>query len=687
MAYRLLTSIRDQPRRGIMFTIMELARHFLIIAIISAVLLTISASFFLRFILPAGRIRKELQASIKRLGQIKDASSDAAPDIDEITREVFARGSLKNSWQEYRETLHRQRIPHPSGESGPVRLRATALAEIFFSEQALVDTPLKTQFYKHLPGILTGLGIIGTFSGLINGLIRFEVSGDAEKVRASLNGLIQSVGYSFVVSAAAITLSMVFIWVEKSLVTSCYRQVEDLCRLIDSLFDPGASEEYLARLVESAETSTEQVQEIRDSLTGDLRQVLTSFLNQQMETMAAVNRQLLTAMARDLGESIREPMERIAQAVDRKGGSPADPAPGDFSGALTSFCARMEEIFDSRFQELGQILRDTGSTMETAALHMARCMDGMENAGKGTEEAVAERMNRVIGSLDERQKIIDRSVGEFMAQTSLAAGSQKEATMNIQTLLADVSRRMAGMMERIEAGSKDSADAFEARNSRISEQIMSVMNEMNSQLKSLAVQMRQAGDASRESTETLALMARESSELFTSGRDALRESFHDFVQASRSVSGTMQAVLKAADAIRCASSNLEEATGGVKEMLDGHRQTNTVFAAMVSDLRSTIENARHEASMTSEIVGRIQQAARQLGIAQVKAEEYLHGLTDVLAQAHSEFAGNIEQTLRKSNAQFHEELSRAVSLVSGAIQDFGDVLDAVSIKERKQCWV
>ena len=34
----------------------------------------------------------------------------------------------------------------------------------------MVDAPLRTEFYKHLPGILTGLGIIGTFSGLIIGL-------------------------------------------------------------------------------------------------------------------------------------------------------------------------------------------------------------------------------------------------------------------------------------------------------------------------------------------------------------------------------------------------------------------------------------------------------------------------------------------------------------------------------------
>lgn len=46
-------------------------------------------------------------------------------------------------------------------------LRATVPAETFFTEQALVDTPLRTEFFKHVPGILTGIGIIGTFYGLL----------------------------------------------------------------------------------------------------------------------------------------------------------------------------------------------------------------------------------------------------------------------------------------------------------------------------------------------------------------------------------------------------------------------------------------------------------------------------------------------------------------------------------------
>jgi hypothetical protein len=83
--------------------------------------------------------------------------------------EAFARHQrLKHLWSEFRDTLHEERaINSASGSLDVVALRATVPAETFFTEQALVDTPLRTEFFKHVPGILTGIGIIGTFYGLL----------------------------------------------------------------------------------------------------------------------------------------------------------------------------------------------------------------------------------------------------------------------------------------------------------------------------------------------------------------------------------------------------------------------------------------------------------------------------------------------------------------------------------------
>jgi hypothetical protein len=126
-------------------------------------------------------------------------------------KKVFARDKqLGHLWNEYQDTLHEQREDR-DGQSQLLAVRSTIAADNYFNEQFVVDSRLRTEFFKHLPGIFTGLGIIGTFTGLIEGLRHFEVSENAATVRASLESLMHAVGEAFLISAAAITAAMVVV--------------------------------------------------------------------------------------------------------------------------------------------------------------------------------------------------------------------------------------------------------------------------------------------------------------------------------------------------------------------------------------------------------------------------------------------------------------------------------------------
>ena len=115
-------------------------------------------------------------------------------------------------------------------------------------------------------------------------------------------------------------------------------------------------------------------------------------------------------------------------------------------------------------------------------------------------------------------------------------------------------------------------------------------------------------------------------------------------------------------------------------MLADYRNNREAFANIVSDLKSTIQNAKKEAFMTSDLIEKLQAAASQLQGAQVQSEQYLKGVTEVLAKAHEAFASSVERTLQKGNSQFHTELANAVNLLSSGIQDLGDTLETVSAK-------
>jgi hypothetical protein len=114
---------------------------------------------------------------------------------------------------------------------------------------------------------LTGLGIIGTFSGLIMGLVHFDVS-NPENTQAQLSILVQTVGQAFFVSALAISLAMLFTWIEKALLTARYTQVETLQNLLDSMFEAGSGQENLERLVVATEAQVTLLSDLLDAIRG-----------------------------------------------------------------------------------------------------------------------------------------------------------------------------------------------------------------------------------------------------------------------------------------------------------------------------------------------------------------------------------------------------------------------------------
>jgi hypothetical protein len=170
-------------------------------------------------------------------------------NLEQLAQNDPALGKLWADYNHALEALHQLEVstPHTSGQ-----WQAYSPAENHFTEQALVDSPLQSNFYKHIPGILTGVGIIGTFTGLVAGLIGFDVS-DPQRVQAELSQLVQTVGQAFVLSAAAITLAMVFTWIEKSVLTGRYRQVEQLQQGLDTLFRPQGGMAQMERLALAAE--------------------------------------------------------------------------------------------------------------------------------------------------------------------------------------------------------------------------------------------------------------------------------------------------------------------------------------------------------------------------------------------------------------------------------------------------
>ena len=292
---------------------------------LGSIILVLIGYFLFKFLIPSYRIKTDLLQTIKKLQNLN--GDGQATNVELIGKQIMTSQKLSHCWSEFAETLHPQSAPDDMGQERVARWRSTVPAEVFFNVETLVAIELKTEYFKHQPGILTGIGILGTFIGLLRGLSNFSVSSDPEKVRISLDTLILGVREAFYMSAAAIGLAMLTTLVEKLCVTGRIKQVEELCQLLDSLFEGGAGEEYLARLVKAGESSATQTAQLKDALVSDLKEMLTEMIRQQTEAIAgsfseSSKAQIVTTeqsgdrIAQAISDSLSEPLQKIASAVN-----------------------------------------------------------------------------------------------------------------------------------------------------------------------------------------------------------------------------------------------------------------------------------------------------------------------------------------------------------------------------------
>ncbi len=646
--------------------------------VIGALLLYFALDFLLKFVRKAKRLGSELEVALASIPEVTREQRGGVTDLNQIAEQVMTSDRLAHLWGEYTKTLHPQRERDNFGQAQVVRWRATCLAGTFFTQEAVVDTPLRVEYYKHLPSILTGIGIIGTFSGLILGLLHFDVSSDPSLAEAGLRELLSAVGHAFIVSGTAIALAMLFTGIEKKLISARYAQVERLQQAIDKLFSTGAEEEYLERIVQAAETSATQALQIKDSLVADLKQVLSEITTLQVDASARHSSMISTDVGRVIAESLGAPIERISHAVERVGASQGDAVNRLLVDVLSSFTSQVRDMFGGQMFGLSELLQKSANAMESTANKFEQLAANMENAGRSAADAMSERLLSAVNAMEARQQLLNRQMGEFVEQIrSIVISSQTESSTKLQEVLEQLGGQVIAVASQLRSQVDSAAAAQNVQTDRMVRETGAALSSMSGQVEQLIAQSLEVNRSLQSSVQSLSSATSDSISRMNSGAEMLYVASSDFAKAGQGVSEAIKLAAPTTERLHDAAQALLSASNTTQQVTSEYARSRDSFSLIVSDLKTTIEVAKREASLTIELVATIRAASEQLQAAEKQAESYLAGVTEVLAKAHGAFAENIERTLRSGNAQFHKELSEAMSLLSGGIQDLGDLLEKV----------
>ncbi|EIY9675350.1 anti-phage defense ZorAB system ZorA, partial [Escherichia coli] len=667
---------------------------------------------------------------LKKYTRSINSIEKSAPEVQlEHLKSLFQRSELKHAWNEFEESLHSQ-YELENGEEKIVRIRATAPSASFFSEQQLVDIPLNTEFFKHLPGILTGMGIIGTFYGLMIGLNHFDPS-TPEQVSSSVNNLLRDVLYAFLGSAFAIFASILVTWLEKLSIAKSYKYLEKFTAALDSLYDSGVGEEYLASLVKSSNESATQARHLKESLVTDLRDMLLHLAeSQKIESERLAN--TLSATYRESGSqfadqvsgaienSLKSPLDKIAGAVQTASGDQSGMVQNMLQDVLTAFMAKLDTTFGQQFTNLNEMMRQTVGAIQTMQTGFSALLQDMRQVsddsrqgsaqlieqllsemksgqqalqagmndmltslqasvakigaeGEGAGERIARQLEKMFADSEAREKAQAEHMAAFVEAIQKSVQQGQSATMEkMAASVGALGEQLGSLFGQIDKGQQQISATQQANQQSLHEQTQRVMSEVDDQIKQL---VETVASQHQGTTETLRLLAEQTNRQIQdmqAGADKMRLAAERFEHAGERVSEANHLTADVLNKAQSAGSSLSLATSELTSVVADYRNNREAVSKSIAMLELLAANTQSEQTTRNQFIADLKQHGERLQSYNREAQVFMENVSDVLGKGFEDFSEGVSRSLDKTLGKLDVEMAKASNLLAGSVEQLGE---------------
>jgi len=631
-------------------------------------------SFLVKFVSPARKLQKTLRLAISSLEETEpNTAPHKVADIFSNERTLFG------LWKEFAKTLHEQRELR-NGELQTTAVFSTVTADAYFNPESVFEGPINSEFFKHLPGVLTGFGIIGTFLGLIQGLHSFASIqlGNSQATQLGLQDLMNSVSGAFIVSTAAIVSAILITIVEKFLVKALTADVQELVQAIDQLYDAGASEDYLARLVKATEDSSAQTRVLKDALVQELGDLLRELTAAQIKASSENTGTLGATIGQSIKESLNEPMKALGEIVKGASGDQSATASKLLQEVMTNFSQKLSDLFGSQISDINRLNQETSVSIKQAMGEIQKLVSSLENSGQKAAEQISEKMFAALEKMSAKQEAIDGQTAAFVNELKkIVTEGQVEAQQKMIDTMSAMSEQITKLTGRMGEEQTAIQEKSQTREKEMSDRAQNIVSGMTDSVKSAVEEIAKASVTMSDSVATLSRTTTSAIDRMNGGAELIANASQEFSEAGKSVSGVLNQSASLVDRITSSSRSIENSTNALEESLRDYKLQRASISEMLSEIRNTVELAKKEAGLTADVLSKLDKATSQLGQAELAAEAYLANVSKVLAESHESFTREMNNSVNTSNREFHNNLKTAVDLLATTIGDLEASLGSV----------
>lgn len=242
--------------------------------------------------------------------------------ITETFSEAEAKGTRGN--EAYLSLMESMHFTYPETEGDWMRLQESWKSsdgmdcdvEDYIFESELLES-CNYNVCTQVAGILTALGILGTFLGLVLGLRSFDFS-NADQMTSSVEALVGGLNVAFYTSIYGVTLSILYNIIFRRITTGLTQELNHFYDAFNSALEP-VSQKAMAERMDSRQAENKDIKALLDERLGE------RLGHQMAETLTPVFDRIiqsLDSMMLDFHKEQANSLEKIVDAfVDRMGGA------------------------------------------------------------------------------------------------------------------------------------------------------------------------------------------------------------------------------------------------------------------------------------------------------------------------------------------------------------------------------
>ncbi|MBF0400670.1 MAG: hypothetical protein HQL90_07865 [Magnetococcales bacterium] len=336
----------------------------------------------------------------------------------------------------------------------------------FFNVDGLMGREAAHYYYRTIPNMLLGIGVLVTLIGLV-AAIHFTIqgmdSGDLYATQSALMGLLNAASIKFLTSIVGLAVAMLFSWEEKRQRHRLERDVEQICQLLQERMAWTADDQVGRDQLQATQAQSRHLQEIADRL----HQVITQPSFQANAGKSSGEPLLTEGIAERLASQFDASMAQLRQTVLALGESikklplsepPSSPAAGvvqnevlerlsaQLGAQVAALTAHAEsqsvaqtallERLAARMEQSVAAVVAKAATVGVGVADLEPLLNRMQQDGERLLQANEAAMGRILAA-------VGQQVAGLQTESSLALLRPDERSQLVESVVSRMERAMA----------------------------------------------------------------------------------------------------------------------------------------------------------------------------------------------------------------------------------------------------